>query len=496
MTLRLYNSLTRRKEDFQPLHPPKVTFYSCGPTVYGEFHIGNARSFVAADVIRRWLIASGYEVTYAQNITDVDDKIIHRAREEGIDPNALAEKYTDYFFDRIRLLGNLPADHYPRATRHIGPMIGLIRKLMDRGHAYASEDGSVWFEVASFPGYGKLSRMPLDQMRQGERVDEVQQKLKRSPLDFALWKAAKPGEPAWKAPWGQGRPGWHLECSCMSMKVLGSETIDIHSGGADLRFPHHENEIAQSECATGKPFARYWIHNGMLDVEGVKMSKSLGNITTIDDVFQHADGLTVRYFLLSARYRDKLDFTESTLHACASAAERLVTATREARRVAEGAVDPDCWREDPALVAVWEAFKAGMDDDFNTPVALSEIAQTVTELNTRRVAAEKGADKEPVRRALSLLLHLRAILGLSEELEAPSQEIDGPTEEKLRQLAREHLDAADLAGGQLVDALIAHRARARGDRNFQLADQIRDSLADLGILLEDKPGGVTDWRRG
>lgn len=493
MSLKIFNSLTRQKEEFQPLNPPKVTFYSCGPTVYGEFHIGNARSFVAADVIRRWLIASGYEVTYAQNITDVDDKIITKANEEGTTPEEIAEKYTKYFFERIKLLGNLPADHYPRATGHIGPMIGLIRKLMDRGHAYSSEDGSVWYEVASFPEYGKLSRMPLDQMRQGERVDESQQAMKRSPLDFALWKAAKPGEPSWKAPWGHGRPGWHLECSCMSMKVLASETIDIHSGGADLRFPHHENEIAQSEGATGKPFSRYWIHNGMLDIGGEKMSKSLGNIRTIDDVFEIADPLTVRYFLISARYRDKLDFTEATLHACASAVERLVNAVRESARLGIKP-DPD-WNQDEELAAIWSAFRDGMDDDFNTPIAIGEIARTVTLLNTRLSAMTEGQDPTPAARVLALLQHTREVLGLTEDLEAPDKELDEATVSHLVAIARD-MGIEPVEGERIVDSLLAKRAAARRDRDFATSDKIRDDLTALGILLEDKPGGVTTWRRG
>ncbi|MCC5876017.1 MAG: cysteine--tRNA ligase [Candidatus Sumerlaeia bacterium] len=493
MTVKIFNSLTRQKEEFVPLDPSNVTFYSCGPTVYGEFHIGNARSFVAADVIRRWLLESGYKVTYAQNITDVDDKIIARAEAEGTTPEAIAENFTKYFFDKIQLLGNLPADHYPRATAHIGPMIGLIRKLMDRGHAYPSDDGSVWFEVASFPEYGKLSRMPLDQMRQGERVDEVQQARKRSPLDFALWKAAKPGEPAWKAPWGQGRPGWHLECSCMSMKVLGSETIDIHSGGADLRFPHHENEIAQSEAATGKPFARYWIHNGMLDIDGEKMSKSLGNIRTIDDVFNIADPLTIRYFLISARYRDKLDFNEATLHACASAVERLVNSLREARR---HSISPATdWLEDEELAAHWNSFKEGMDDDFNTPIAIAELARTVTLLNTRLTALQNGGGQQPIARAMGLLHHMRHVLGLTEELEQPDQHIDEATAGKLQAIAMEFGLKGDDPSA-LVEALIEHRAAARRGKDFATSDKIRDGMTSLGIVLEDKPGGVTTWRLG
>jgi cysteinyl-tRNA synthetase len=490
MALRIYNSLTRSKDEFVPLTPPEVLFYSCGPTVYGEFHIGNARSFVVADMIRRWLIASGYKVKYAQNITDVDDKIIDRAAREGVEPGEIARRYTDYFFDRIGRLGILKADFYPRATQHIGPMIALVRKLVERGHAYPTNDGSVWFEVATFPEYGKLSRMPLDQMRQGERVDENQQRLKRSPLDFALWKGVPPGSHSWKSPWGNGRPGWHLECSCMAMGVLGRPTIDIHSGGADLRFPHHENEIAQSECATGQPFARYWVHNGMLDIDGEKMSKSLGNIRTIDDILEHYDALTVRYFLLSARYRDKLDFTEANLHQCASATDRLVTAQRLARRAG---AQPAPWQGDAELDALWADFRDGMDDDFNTPEALSAIARTVTLLNTRRMAGDMAA----TGRALALLDHLRDIMGFTAALERPDQELTAGQMEALTALAAEV--AAEVPPGAdaatLMAALIARRAAARKERDFATADALRQRIAQLGITLEDTPQG-TIWRRG
>ncbi len=500
MTIQIYNSLTRRKETFEPLSPPKVLFYNCGPTVYGEFHVGNARNFVVFDAVRRWLLARGHQVRYVQNITDIDDKIIARANEEGIPAEEVALKYTEYFFDKLRKLGNMPADDYPRATKHVGPMIALIKKLVDRGHAYPTEDGSVWFEVASFPEYGKLSRMPLDAMQQGERLDPEQQKRKRPPLDFCLWKASREGEPAWKSPWGMGRPGWHLECSCMSMKSLGSETIDIHAGGGDLRFPHHENEIAQSECATGKPFVRYWMHNGMLDIEGEKMSKSLGNIKTIDDVLAIADPLTLRYFLLSARYRDKLDFTAENLNKCRSATARMAEAAHEAdrllRRAGEGnATAEAAWHGDPELEGLHQQFAEGMDDDFNTPRAFGALAQTVTRLNNARAAAEQSGNVEQLARGASLLRQLRDYLGLSEDLEPARGRLDPETFDLLR---RVHMDFGSPGGvpedaEPMIESLIKLRTDSRKAKDFKTADSIRAQLGELGIVLEDKPG-ETVWK--
>jgi len=497
MPIQIYNSLTRRKEEFQPQNPPRVLFYNCGPTVYGHFHIGNARNFVVFDVIHRWLRHRGYDVRYVQNITDVDDKIIRRAAEEGVTPGTVAEKYTAYFFEKLRELGNLPASDYPRATRHIGPIIGLIKQLVDKGHAYATDDGSVWFQVSSFQDYGKLSRMPLDQMQQGERVDDAVQKMKRSPMDFALWKAAKEGEPAWDSPWGKGRPGWHIECSCMSMKALGSETIDIHGGGVDLRFPHHENEIAQSEAATGRPFANYWIHNGMLDIEGEKMSKSLGNIKTIDDVLGIVDPLTLRYFLISARYRDKLDFTSDNLRKCRSAVDRLITANKEADRVLSGVTADEGWDADADFRALNEEFGAAMDDDFNTPGALGALNKLVTMLNTLRTQVE-NREESPIRlaRGYALLNDLRDAIGLGQALEPRAGGLGEEACEAVLELlgsihpaAKEQQPPAE----QALDELIRLRAEARKSKDFATADKIRDDLAKAGILLEDKPG-ETVWK--
>ncbi len=500
MALLLYNSITRQKEEFKPLKPPKVLFYNCGPTVYGEFHIGNARNFVVFDVIRRWLMKSGYEVDYVQNITDVDDKIIDRANKEGVSTEAITEKYTAYFFEKLKQLGNLQATANPKATTHIGAIIGLIKKLVDKGHAYPTDDGSVWFEVASFKDYGKLSKMPLDQMRQGERIDADQQKLKKSPMDFCLWKAAKPGEPAWKSPWGEGRPGWHIECSCMSMKALNSETLDIHAGGVDLRFPHHENEIAQSEAATGKEFARYWLHNGMLDIDGEKMSKSLGNFKVLDDILTLIDPLTLRYFLISARYRDKLDFSKDNLHKCQSAVERIVNACREAARTLSGQTMDEHWKSEEDLCQFNDDFTAAMNDDINTPMAIGELSKLVTHVNTVRTEVENGQmPSTKLARSLALLQDLREVLGLSPELELPDDTFDEESTENLKALVQELVEGFDqgsesLNPPDLIQLLIDERTKARKEKNFQLADQVRDKLSAIGITLEDKPG-ETIWKR-
>jgi cysteinyl-tRNA synthetase len=301
--LRVTNTLTRNKEEFKPLDPEgkRVTWYACGPTVYGPIHIGNARTIVMTDTMRRWMEHSGYDVHFVSNITDIDDKIINKATEEKLPAEEVAEKYTELYFAQIERLGVRRATEHPRATNFVQAQIEMISKLIDRGHAYASDDGSVWFNVKSFNDYGKLSRRNLEDMQQGERVDATQQKLKNDPLDFSLWKASKPGEPAWEAPWGKGRPGWHLECSCMAMSCAKSDTIDIHTGGADLIFPHHENEIAQSEASTGAPFSRYWMHLAMLNLDGTKMSKSLGNMKYLDELLEKYSPLTLRHLLISAQ---------------------------------------------------------------------------------------------------------------------------------------------------------------------------------------------------
>ena len=479
MSLRITNSLTRRKENFVPLDPEgkKVLFYNCGPTVYGPFHIGNARNFTVVDVMRRWLEYSGYDVMFVQNITDVDDKIIARAAEEGISPEELARKYTALFFDHIDRLGIRRADRHPKATEFIAQMIGLIQSLVDKDHAYATGDGSVWFDVRSFKEYGKLSRKNLDDMRQGERVNEEQQRMKRSALDFCLWKTAKPGEPAWDSPWGKGRPGWHTECSVMSIACLGSETIDIHAGGSDLLFPHHENEIAQSECQTGHPFVRYWIHNGFLNIDGEKMSKSLGNFKNIDALLEKYDALTLRHFLLSAHYRTELDFTVENLDAAAKATRRYRETHREALHLLGDLPEPEAWESDERLVAVEKRFAAAMDDDFNTAQALAVLFDLVTEINSERARIERGQSNGMafLAGAAALLGVFREVLGLTHELEPAEEQIAGIEE-------------------QLLQLLIDIRARARQDKQYPLADLVREGLAELGVVLEDRSGG-TIWKK-
>jgi cysteinyl-tRNA synthetase len=488
--------MTRQKEDFVPLNPPNVSFYSCGPTVYGEFHVGNARTFVNVDVARRWLIHRGYNVRYVQNITDIDDKIINRANQEGTTSEAIAAKYTQYFLDRLQILGNLPADEHPLATRHIGGMIAMVRKLEQKGHAYATPDGSVWFNVESFPPYGKLSQRPLDQMRQGDRMDEEMAAAKKSPLDFCLWKAAKANEPSWPSPWGEGRPGWHIECSCMAIKTLHSDTIDIHSGGSDLIFPHHENEIAQSEAATGQPFVRYWIHFGMLDIDGEKMAKSDGNMKFLDDVLKVIDPITLRYFFMSARYRDKLDYTDDNLHKCRSAVERMVNASHELDSFLSNETLDRRWQVDDDLDELWEEFCEGLDDDFNTPRALGALAQVVTIVNTRRVAVAAGTIPPiDLSRAGALLSEMRGVLGLGRELEKADRSLTPAVMRRLADFLKElSVEAPPDDAEAIMAALIERRASSRKNREYAVADRIRSLLVQVGIMLEDKPTG-TVWKK-
>jgi cysteinyl-tRNA synthetase len=478
MTLRITNTLTGQREEFRPIDPAGrvVTWYACGPTVYGPIHIGNARTFVLTDTMRRWMEHLGYEVRFVSNITDVDDKIINRAAEEKDTPEHVAEKYTQLFFQHIESLGVRRGTEHPRATPNIDGMIRLIADLVAKGHAYASEDGSVWFHVRSFPEYGKLSGRNLDDMKEGERVSKDQQRLKRDPLDFALWKASKPGEPAWDSPWGKGRPGWHIECSCMAMACHHAPTIDIHSGGVDLIFPHHENEIAQSEAATGKPFANYWVHLAMLNISGDKMSKSLGNFKYIDALLAEYDPLTLRQFLLSAHYRTELDFTEANLAQAQKAARRYSEAEREARTLLRTEPRDGAWRGHPALETLNAQFTEAMNDDFNTARALAAVFELVSLLNTTRAAVERDSLSVPdIEPPLSLLIHFRSLLGIGADMERDPRPSVG-----------------DLSA-QLMELLIATRAEARKHKQFAIADTIRNGLTKLGITLEDKSTG-TNWK--
>jgi cysteinyl-tRNA synthetase len=463
--VKLYNTLGRRLTDFAPLEAGHVRLYTCGPTVYNVVHIGNLRTFVFEDVLRRRFLARGDRVTQVMNLTDVDDKTINGAREAGLPLGDFTAKYSEAFFRDIARLNVDPAERYPKATDHVPEMIGLIRRLDERGHAYETE-GSVYFRIATFPGYGKLSGIDLDRTRRSERVvdDEYE---KEDVKDFALWKAAKPGEPSWPSPWGQGRPGWHIECSAMSMKYLG-EHFDIHTGAVDNIFPHHENEIAQSEGATGKAFVDVWLHAEHLVVDGEKMSKSKGNFYTLDDVLARRDDpAAVRYLFLSVPYRTKLNFTWDALAGAAAALERLRSATVRMDEVAaSGTAEPGAF---PAAERVSEfrtEFDAGLDDDLNTSAALAAVFNFLRSINA---AIDDGSlDAEGARVTRDALAGADRVLGV---LPAGPDVLSAEIEEK-----------------------IAARNAARGRRDFALSDRIRDDLAKSGIVLEDTPGG-TRWKR-
>jgi len=454
--LKIHNTLTRAKQDFVPLEAGRVRMYVCGMTVYDYCHLGHARVMVAFDAVVRWLRASGFEVTYVRNITDIDDKIIERALKNNEPVDRLTERFIKAMDEDAAALGVLKPDFEPRATQHVGGMLTMIAKLIERGKAYAIPGGDVYFSVRDFPGYGKLSGKSLEDLRAGERVDIVTSK--RDPLDFVLWKAAKPGEPAWDSPWGKGRPGWHIECSVMSEHHLG-EQFDIHGGGQDLQFPHHENEIAQSEGAHGHTFVNYWMHNGFVRVDDEKMSKSLGNFFTVREVLAKYDAEVVRFFIVRAHYRSPLNYSDQHLEDARSALSRLYTALKG---TPPAAVDID-WSEPHAA-----RFKQAMDDDFNTAEAVAVLFELATEINRNHSAAQAG-----------LLKALAAVLGLLER---------DPT--AFLQAA----PAAQALSAERIDELIGERAAARKARNFAEADRIRKVLLDTGVTLEDTPQG-TIWRR-
>lgn len=470
MALTVYNTMTRKKEAFVPLEEGRVTFYACGPTVYDYFHIGNARPLIMFDVFRRYLEYRGFRVIYIVNITDIDDKIISRAAAEGTDFREITRRYTGAFFDGCERLGVRPATVHPRATDHIEGMIALVRRLVDTGHAYVV-DGDVYYDISSFPGYGKLSGRDIEQMQAGARVDVDDRKW--NPLDFALWKAARPGEPSWDSPWGPGRPGWHIECSVMSMHYAG-DTLDIHAGGQDLIFPHHENEIAQSEGATGKPFARYWLHNGFLDIEGEKMSKSLGNFLTVRDILAKYDPMAVRVFFLLKHYRSPIDFSEERIREARSALDRLRNAYRKAVRVLVKAdkMENVCWDSIPQEIRESrDLILATMDDDFNTAGAMGHLFDIAKTVNTE---PEDSPDAAMVAGAAKEVFDTfgAGVFGIAFEAESTGE---GLTDD-------------------LMGLIIEMRNQARKDKNYALSDLIRDRLRSLGVSLEDRPDGTT-WNR-
>ncbi|MGC0155175.1 cysteine--tRNA ligase [Chromobacterium vaccinii] len=455
--LSLYNTLTRQKEAFKPIEPGKVSMYVCGMTVYDLCHIGHARMLAAWDIIYRWLDASGYAVTYVRNITDIEDKIIKRALERGITPEQLVEQTIADMHADLAQLYLVPPSLEPRATHHVGGMVAMIETLIANGKAYPAANGDVYYAVREFEGYGKLSGRTLDKLRAGERVEVDPHK--RDPLDFVLWKAAKPGEPSWESPWGPGRPGWHIECSVMSCHHLG-EHFDIHGGGEDLQFPHHENEIAQSEGAHGHTYVNYWMHNGFLQFGGEKMSKSLGNFFTIRDVLKHFDGEAVRMLMVRAHYRSPINYSEELLQDAKHALTRLYTALRGLELPAFAGID---WTLPHAA-----RFKAAMDDDFGTPEAMAVLFELAGEVN-------KSRDPQQGR----LLKDLAGVLGfLTRDPEAFLQGGAGEGELSAEQ----------------VEALIQARKDARAAKNWAESDRIRDELTAKGIVLEDGAGG-TIWRR-
>ena len=458
--MKIYNTMTRKKEEFVPLHEGKVGIYSCGPTVYNYFHIGNARPFIIFDTLRRHLEHMGYEVTFVQNFTDVDDKMIRRANEEGVTVAELGDRFIEEYFRDADALGVKRATVHPRATKHIGEIIGMIKKLEAKGLAY-EVDGDVYYDTHAFPGYGKLSGQNLEDREMGARIEVDEDK--KHPMDFALWKKQKPGEPAWKSPWGMGRPGWHIECSAMSCKYLG-QTFDIHCGGVDLIFPHHENEIAQSEGANGQPFARYWMHNGHINVDNHKMSKSAGNFFTVRDIVKEFDPEAVRLFMLSAHYRSPINFSRDLIEQAQNALARLYTARDNALFLRESAPDCPMTAEEQAFAAradqAISAFNAAMDDDLNTADALGVIFEYVRDMNA---SLNEHSSRAAVEKGVNALNEMAGVLGL---------------------LRRE----ADLVPED-VKALVEERQAAKKARDFAQADALRAQIEQMGYVVEDTPKG-------
>ena len=468
--MKLFNTMTMKKEDFVPLEEGKVKMYACGPTVYNFIHVGNARPLIMFDALRRYFEYRGYDVTFVQNFTDVDDKIINRANEEGITSTEVSEKYIKEFFTDAKGLGVREATVHPKATENMQEIIDIVSTLIDKGYAY-EVNGDVYYRTTKFESYGKLSHQPLEELQAGARIDVAD--FKENPMDFALWKAAKPGEPYWESPWGKGRPGWHIECSAMSMRYLG-KTIDIHCGGQDLTFPHHENEIAQSEAANGCEFVRYWVHNGFISIDNKKMSKSLGNFFTVREAAEAYGYSTIRMFMLMSHYRSPLNYSGEILIQSKNALERLKTAKDNLKFLTENGADGALTADEKAfadgLSKYRERFVEAMDDDFNTADAISVIFEMVREINSA-TAADKNPTKAVAKAALDMFNELVDVLGLIYE------DAD---------------DDAELAAE--VEKLIEARQNARKEKNWAEADRIRDLLKDMGIVLMDTKQGV-QWKK-
>lgn len=481
------NSQTHKKQELKPIEPGKIRMYVCGPTVYDQIHVGNGRTFLAFDVIRRYLTYKGYQVTFAQNLTDVDDKIINRANEQGRTPEEVAAEFSDAFIEQMHRLNVLDPDIRPRATREIPAMIEMIQGLIEQGHAYAPGNGDVYFSVRSDPGYGCVSGRNVDELKVGARIEANDEK--RDPLDFALWKAAKPGEPMWDSPWGKGRPGWHTECSAMVHRYLGTP-IDIHGGGQDLQFPHHENEYAQACCCWHEPLANVWMHTGMLLINGEKMSKSLGNFFTLKEVLDKYPADAVRLLMLQTHYRSPLDFSFDRLDGAVGTLERIRGTVANLRWAAESAPqDGELNDADRALGAEIDKataeFTRQMDDDFNTAGALAAIFGLVTAANTYLADAGEDTSTAVALRASDALVELLGVLGV--ESVRPAETV----------LPHELVDLASKEAGYAgddpevaADALVAARAEARTAKNWAVADAIRDGIAALGLVVEDTAAGT------
>ncbi|MGI5937058.1 MAG: cysteine--tRNA ligase [Oscillospiraceae bacterium] len=462
--MKIFNTLTMQKEEFVPIEPGKVRMYACGPTVYNYIHVGNARPIIMFDVLRRYLEYRGYEVTFVQNFTDVDDKIIKRAAEEGISPAEVAEKYIKEYYVDARGLGVRDATIHPRATENIDKIIELIQKLIEKGYAYEA-NGDVYYRTLKFDEYGKLSHQPLEELQAGARIDVSE--AKENPMDFALWKAAKPGEPSWDSPWGKGRPGWHIECSAMSNRYLG-DTIDIHCGGQDLAFPHHENEIAQSEAAMGRKFVNYWMHNGFISIDNKKMSKSLNNFFTVREAAETYGYDAIRMFMLMSHYRSPLNYSGEILEQAKSALERLRNAKNNLEFFIENGGDGGLSPAEEEFVSGLDKYRhrfvEAMDDDFNTADAIAVIFELVRDINSA-VNAASSPSKALARRCLDIFMELSNVLGIP--FGGKKDEIDPEIQE-----------------------LIEKRQAARKAKNWAEADRIRDELKARGIILEDTPQGV------